>query len=128
MSIIKRILIIDDEKSFCKLVKKNLEQVGGFQVAIATNAKDGIKIAESLKPDLILLDIVMPEMDGGDTISAIEKNENIRNIPVVFLSAIVTEADVSSPAGALKGYPVLPKTISVQDLIECIEKNIISKD
>lgn len=120
----KLILIIDDEENFCKLVKKNLEQNGGFQVAMATNAEDGIETAKRLKPDLILLDIIMPGMDGGEAMSIIEQSEGIKNIPVVFLSAMVTKADVSSSKGVMSGYPVFSKTATADELIACIEKNI----
>ena len=60
----KRILIIDDEKDFCRLVKMNLELMGDFEVDIATNGKRGIFLAKKTKPDLVLLDILMPGMDG----------------------------------------------------------------
>ncbi len=57
------ILLIDDEKSFCYFTKKNLEGTGEFEVAIATSADKGIKMAKKYKADLILLDIIMPGKD-----------------------------------------------------------------
>jgi two-component system alkaline phosphatase synthesis response regulator PhoP len=120
----KRVLIIDDEESFCKLVKKNIEQTGEFEVHIATNGEDGIRLAREIKPDLILLDIVMPGMDGADIISLIRKDESIKDTPIVFLTAIVKEEEVSSQASFIRGYSLLAKTVTVGELIACIKKNV----
>jgi len=120
----KRVLIIDDEENFCKLVKKNIEQAGEFEVHIATNGEDGIKLAREIKPDLILLDIVMPGMDGGDVGSLIRNDESIKDTPIVFLTAIVREEEASSQANLIKGYSFLAKTVTVGELIACIKKNV----
>ncbi|MFH0827526.1 MAG: response regulator, partial [Candidatus Omnitrophota bacterium] len=62
----KKILLIDDEEDFCFFVKKNLENTGEFEVITAPEGKIGIDLAREEKPDAILLDIVMPKMDGTD--------------------------------------------------------------
>ena len=120
----KRILIIDDENDFCNLVKKNIEQAGEFEVAIATNGEDGIRLAKEIKPNLILLDVVMPEMDGGDVLSLIRKDKSIKDTPIVFLTAIVREEETSSQASFTTGYSFLAKTVTVGELIACIKKNV----
>ncbi len=120
----KKILIIDDEENFCNLVKKNIEQTGEFEVHIATNGNDGIMLARELKPDLILLDIVMPGIDGADVISEIRNDGSIKDTPIVFLTAIVREEEVSSQPSFTRGYSILSKTVTVGELIACIKKNI----
>ena len=120
----KRILIIDDEDEFCNLVKKNLEQTGEFEVYIATNGDDGIRSARNIKPDLILLDIIMPDMDGTDVASLIKNDKSIKNTPIVFLSAIVREEEASSQPSLTRGYSLLAKTVTVGELIACIKKNV----
>jgi len=120
----KKILIIDDEDYFCKLVKKNVEKTGEFEVYIATNGEDGIRSAIEIKPDLILLDLVMPEMDGSDVASLIRNDKSIKDIPIVFLTAIVREEEVSSQTSFTRGYSLLAKTVTVGELIECIKKNV----
>ena len=119
-----RVLIIDDEENFCKLVKKNIEQTGEFEVHIATNGDDGIRLTRELKPDLILLDIVMPGMDGADVISIIRNDESIKDTPIVFLTAIVREEEASSQASFTRGYSLLAKTVTVGELIACIKENV----
>jgi two-component system alkaline phosphatase synthesis response regulator PhoP len=120
----KRILIIDDEENFCKLVKKNIEQTGEFEVHIATNGDDGIRLVREIKPDLLLLDIVMPGMDGADVVQLIRDDESIKDTPIVFLTAIVREEEASSQASFTRGYALLAKTVTVGELIACIKKNI----
>jgi len=120
----KRILIIDDEENFCKLVKKNIEQAGKFEVDIATNGQDGISLARQIKPDLILLDILMPEMDGAEVAAQIRDDESIRNTPIVFLTAIAKEEDSDSQASLTKGYALLSKTATLRELMACIEENV----
>lgn len=83
----KRILIIDDEDDFCKIVKMNLESVGDFEVDIATTGKKGIVKALKEKPHLILLDIMMPGMDGFQVLEKLKKDYNTMSIPVVMLTA-----------------------------------------
>ena len=117
----KKILIVDDEVNFCNLVKKNLEGTGEFEVSVATKGKDGIQMAKEIKPDLVLLDIVMPEMDGGDVAGAIRGDKDIKDTPVVFLTSIVRENEDGSP---IKGYPVLAKTVTMQEFLACIRENI----
>lgn len=120
----KRVLIIDDEEIFCKLVKKNIEQTDEFEVYIATNGAQGIKLVKEIKPNLILLDIIMPGMDGADVVKLIRNDESIKDIPIVFLTAIVRKEEADSQPGFTKGYSFLAKTVTVAELIECIKKYI----
>lgn len=82
-----KILMIDDEQDFCKLVKMNLEQVGDYYVVISSNSKQGIKLAKKEKPDLILLDIMMPGVDGFKVLEVLKKDSATMAIPVVMLTA-----------------------------------------
>ncbi|MBU0635305.1 MAG: response regulator [Candidatus Omnitrophica bacterium] len=84
----KRLLIIDDEEQFAFLVKSNLETAGDFAVFTAKNAEEGLKIAKSKVPDIILLDITMPGKDGFSVLEALKKEERTMSIPVVMLTAV----------------------------------------
>jgi len=118
----KKILIIDDEENFCNLVKKNVEKTNEFEVYTATNGDDGIKLIKEIKPDLILLDIIMPGLDGGDVVSLIRSDESIKNTPIVFLTSLVRKDEVG--AGFTKGYSLLAKTVTLRELIACIKENV----
>jgi CheY-like chemotaxis protein len=120
----KKILIIDDEENFCNLVKKNVEMTGEFEVRAATDGDEGIKLIREIKPDLILLDIIMPGLDGGDVVSLIRSDESIKDTPIVFLTSLVRKDEAGPQAGFTKGYSLLAKTVTVGELIACIKENI----
>lgn len=92
---VKRVLVIDDEKDFCGLVKMYLEITVTsdlkFNVTTATGGKRGLKLAKRLKPDLILLDITMPDMDGFEVLKRLKEDMDTIAIPVVMISGITDE-------------------------------------
>ncbi len=83
----KKVLVIDDEKDFCYFVKKNLEAISNYKIITVTKGRKGIQIARKEKPDLILLDIMMPGMDGFEVLKRLKRNEKTMNIPVIMLTA-----------------------------------------
>jgi DNA-binding response OmpR family regulator len=82
----KRILIIDDEPEFVNLVKMRLE-ANGFEVITAYNGQEGLKVAKRELPDLILLDIIMPQADGFRVYEELHGNPSTRDIPVIVVTA-----------------------------------------
>ena len=114
------VLLIDDEEHFCYFVKANLEQTGRFVVLVAQDGLRGIRLAQVNKPDLILLDINMPLMDGPATAERILETENLRDIPLVFLSALVTKREVAARGGRIAGRQFIAKPVTADQLIGAI--------
>lgn len=116
----KKILVIDDEENFGKMVQVNLEYTGKFEVHLQTRGLEALQTIRNFKPDAILLDVIMPDMSGPDIAEQIEKDEVLRNIPVIFLTAIPESS--SELAGVRKGnYLFLKKPISTEDLVQAID-------
>lgn len=92
MSMMKTILVVDDEAHIQELIKFNLEK-NGFNVITADNGLDALKLAETKKPDLIFLDLMLPGMDGLDVCKNIRKNPSIESIPIVMITAKGEELD-----------------------------------
>ena len=84
----KRILIIDDERDICSAVKAGLEMMGDFEVDFAMNGRNGIKAAKKFKPDLIILNIRMVEMDGIEVLKMLKKDMSTISIPVIMLTTL----------------------------------------
>ncbi len=82
-----KVLIVDDEEDLTFFVKANLELDGDYEVVIATGGKEGIRAAEHFKPDVILLDIMMPQMDGFETLKRLKKSIKTLATPVIMLTA-----------------------------------------
>jgi two-component system, OmpR family, alkaline phosphatase synthesis response regulator PhoP len=88
----EKILIVDDELHIVELLKYNLE-TNGYKVVYALNGKEGIALAIEKKPDLILLDVMLPEMDGFDVCKEVKKNKSIEKVPIIMLTAKSEEFD-----------------------------------
>src|SRR5688572_10634231 len=87
------ILVIDDEADIRAVSRMSLERVGGWRVIDADSGAGGLELAESEQPDAILLDAMMPGMDGAATIERLKASEATREIPVVFLTAKLQPAE-----------------------------------
>jgi len=120
----KRILIIDDAASFARIVKLNLEKTGTFEVRVENKAAYAVASAREFKPDLILLDVIMPAMDGGDVANQIKRDRNLKGTPVIFLTATVSKREAGDVGLNSGGELFLAKPISVEALIACINDHI----
>ena len=119
----KRILIVDDESGFTRLLKLTLEKTGNFVVMEENDGTRAHETAREFMPDLILLDIVMPKIDGGYVASRIKADWSLRKIPIVFLTAIVSNKEAHS-SDLIGGFPFLAKPVSLDNLIQCIEQHL----
>ncbi len=118
----KRILLVDDEKSFTNLLKLNLEETSAYEVRVENWAEDACAAAREFKPDLVLLDIIMPRMPGGNVAAQIKKDPQLKDTPIVFLTAAVRPDQVEEHEGIICDFPCLAKPASVEKVIEMIEK------
>lgn len=119
----KKILMVDDEENFAYIVKMNLEQSGEYEVGIETDPTKALSGAVSYKPDLILLDIMMPKMDGFQVLEALKKNNETASIPVLMLSALRDDsAKYKSAERYSEGY--IEKPVAAEELRMRIEKII----
>ena len=122
-----KVLVIDDEVDFCYFVKKNLMRDGPFDVIIATNGRDGIELVKNENPDIILLDLFMPDMPGEDVADALKENTATADIPILFVTALASNDDiVDNEENKIGNNYILPKPIRTKKLIETIMK-ILSK-
>lgn len=116
--IINTVLIIDDDPHIRRMAQIGLEDLGGWQVIHASNGMDGITIAQAKAPDLILLDVMMPEMDGIVTLSKLRQVQTLSRVPVIFMTASAqsNEGDQYLSLGAigLIAKPFDPMTLSKQ--------------
>lgn len=116
----RRILICDDDPVILRLLQVNLE-LEGFEVLTANNGQRAIEVAREQHPDLVILDIMMPRLDGYQTCEILKKEEETKDIPVVFLSAKAQQADIDK--GMQYGVAeYLTKPFDPADLVEVVER------
>ena len=119
----QRILVVDNDRDSTRLLKILLERTGRYSVLEENDATKAHQSAQNFKPDLILLDIVMPETDGGEVAAQIQADPELQKTPVIFLTALVTKAETKTGL-RIQGHPFLAKPISIPELINAIEENL----
>jgi CheY-like chemotaxis protein len=119
----RRILIVDDDANSTHLVKILLERSGPYLVMEENDPTKADQTAHNFKPDVILLDIVMPKIDGGELATQIEADRELHDTPIIFLTALVTHGEAISGLH-MQGRAMVAKPISIPGLIEAIEKHL----
>ena len=120
----RRILIVDDEVMLARMLKLNLEKQREYEVHVANSGASGLKAARELQPELILLDLMMPDMDGTEVANRLADDERTRDIRVVFLTALVEKAKVKAKGGMLGGRAFIAKPAEVSEVIAAVEKQL----
>lgn len=119
----RKILLVDDEAGFTELLRMNLERSGGYEVKIENDSTKALAAARSFMPDAILLDVVMPGMDGGDVQAQLQGDPRLSRVPVVMLTALVDSTELSEGAVAQAGSQmVLPKPVNLPLLLRVLEE------
>ncbi len=118
----KLILIVDDEPDILKIVIFRLQK-SGYEVITAQDGKTGLQLADKKKPDLILLDLRLPVMDGSEVYQRLKSDENLKKIPVIFLTASAEEGikDKMKELGS-DGYIIKP--FEPEELLDKVKKYI----
>ena len=120
----KRILVVDDEHSVTRLLKLCLEESDRFVVKAENAGKHALAAAREFQPDLILLDVMMPDVDGGMLASQFREDPRFKDVPIVFLTALATPGEVHEHGGLIGGSPFLAKPVDIPDVIACVDKQL----
>jgi CheY-like chemotaxis protein len=119
-----RILYVEDEVGASRLLKDNLESTGRFEVAVQNWPEDALATAHVFKPDLVLLDLIMPRMPGGNVVEAFENDSEMKDVPIVFFTAAVWDHQVKENDGLICDHKCLAKPSNVDGIISFIEDNL----
>ena len=117
----KHILVVDDEADFAALVKLNLEATGQYEVRTVATAADAAAAAREFRPDLVLLDVFLPDQNGCALASRIATTLQPRNVPIVLISANFPRQDNNAPPQRMAQYRFLAKPVAHARLVACIE-------
>ncbi len=120
----KRILVVDDEVAITRMLKLNLEQTNNYLVRTENVATAAVAAAEEFQPDLAIVDVMMPELDGGKLASLFQEHPTLRKVPIVFLTAAATKGEVAAHAGKIGGLPFLAKPVSLPEVLGCIRTQL----
>ena len=118
-----KVLIIDDEEDFCFFIRENLNNTGMFDVFVATNGAYGIELARTRSPDIILLDLMMPDMSGEEVAAELNELPQTLPIPKIFLTALATRGDAGDSVLQKSGRSYyIAKPVRTRELIMAIKE------
>jgi two-component system OmpR family response regulator len=118
----KRILVVDDETSITRLVKLNLERTGCYDVREVNAGASTLQAAREFQPDLILMDVMMPDLSGGEAAAQLRQDPACKRIPVIFLTAAVKREELAGSGGKIGGRQYVAKPISTEEILAVIER------
>lgn len=124
-----RLLVIDDDANIASSIKRNLELNHAFDVLVAATGREGLALARDKKPDVILLDVMMPGMGGGEVAEALGEHARTCAIPVVYLTGLLSKAEAKAraEASAEKGGPrYLAKPASIAEIVAALRGALAS--
>jgi CheY-like chemotaxis protein len=119
----RRILIVDNDRNTTHLIKILLEKTGRYLVFEENDPARAHQSARNFRPDLIFLDVVMPDRDGGEIAEQIRADSELQSTPIIFLTALVTRAEATAGL-RIDGHPFLAKPIDIQELMSTIEAHL----
>ena len=123
----KKILVVDDEEELLEVISKTLS-AEGYEVTTGVTAEEAVNKAKALIPDLLLIDIILPDMEGPEAVRILSENPATSNIPTIFLSGIITrDNDENATTEVRVGgrlYKALSKPFSSQELMVEVRKAI----
>jgi len=113
-----KVLLVDDEESFTRVAQLLLAD---YDVCVENDSARALEAARNFRPDLILLDVMMPNFDGGDVAAQMRDDPGLRHVPIVFLTGLVTENE-GAHRPVMGGFPFIAKPVTPERLAENIDK------
>lgn len=120
-----KILVVDNDAGITTLYRDILKHEG-FEVFVADNGRDGLDLAVKKNPNLILLDVMMPQVDGAETARSLLENEKTKKIPIIFLTSAVTEEEALKSSGNIGGRTYISKSMKRADFIKIIRQALLT--
>jgi two-component system, OmpR family, response regulator len=118
-----RILIVDDNPRFSHSARLILQESGQYVVCEENDAASAVETARSFRPDLILLDLVMPQLDGAEVAAQVESDWALHGVPIVFVTGLVTR-DEARNGQRIDGHRAVSKPVSSFDLLGAVEESL----
>ena len=119
----KTILIVDDEKDILDSLSGFLKR-SGYGVFTAETGKEGLRLAKKEPPSLIILDLMLPDIDGSDIAAELLQNPTTREVPIIFLTSVVTKAEQEASGELIANRCIVAKPCRSEEILELIKNRI----
>ncbi len=120
----RRILVVDDDAFQTSAVCKALEDTGKFQVHVLNDPRGTVAAVRAFDAELVLLDVMMPQVDGGTIAARLRFNDATRDVPIVFLTAALEPSELDHQGAVIGGFPFVAKPVRRVDLVRVIEEHL----
>ena len=118
-----RVLIVDNNSQFARSARLVLDQSGKYVACSVVDPRRALETARSFKPDLVIVDLIMPQEDGIEVATQLEADWALHGVPIVFLTSLIT-AEEAKDGRRVYGHRILPKPTSSSELIGIVEQNL----
>jgi CheY-like chemotaxis protein len=118
----KKILLVDDEPALTRMLRLNLEQTGRYEVREEHRGADALRAAREFRPDLIFLDVMMPDMGGDEIAEQLKQDPELSKIKYAFLTAIVTKRETGAGATEISGEIFIAKPVKRDELLAAVQE------
>ena len=112
----KRILVVDDDLAVTSVLVRILKITGLYEVMAVNDPTNAVEAAREFRPDLIVLDIIMPTMDGGEVLAELRADRAFPDLRAIFLTGLVSSEEIGSEGYEISSHPVIPKPVSADTL------------
>ena len=116
----RSILIVDDDVDASQIVKMILEKTGLYTVSVCNRGSEAFKIIQDTRPEMVLLDIMMPDADGTDIADQIQKDKSLASTRIVFMTSLVSKTEVLKNS-VIGGHPFIAKPVSSETLLQRVK-------
>lgn len=123
-----RILVIDDEPAITRTLRLNLERLGAYEVRTENDPRAAVQAAREFRPDLILLDVMMPHLDGGEVAAQLQDDPLLQDTPIVLLTALVSNEETEGREARIGGLNYLAKPVGIAELTRVIKSHLGARD
>lgn len=121
----KRILVVDDQPTITTVAQGNLERAGLYEVRTVNLGAMAIDVARQFRPDLILLDVMMPGITGPEIAEQLREDPELREIKIVFLTSVLTKDEARAAGGHIGGQTFVAKPFRGDELLKVIEQELL---
>jgi len=118
----RRVLIVDDSIELARALKAALEQAGPYEARLINDPHQALNSCIDFRPDIVLMDVIMPGMDGGDAAAHIRQDPAFKDMPVIFLTSILGKDEAARKGGLIGHDPVMAKPVTISELTARIEQ------
>ncbi len=111
----KRILVVDDDEAVTRVLVRFLQSVDQYDVIAINDPTKAVEVAREFRPDLIVLDIIMPTLDGGEVLAELRRDRKFSDLHAIFLTGLVSSEEIGREGYEISGHPVIPKPVGADE-------------